>query len=82
MCNQLIMNKGISTPKTKALQCSGSWLFTQNELFKIQEWCLANKLIINFNKTQQIIFRNSQKKIDIENFEHQDLGIGKIRGCG
>ena len=50
-------------------------LCTQNEPFKIQEWCLANKLIINFNKTQQIIFRNPQKKINIENFELQDLGI-------
>ena len=36
--------------------------------------CLANKLIINFNKPQQIMFRNPQKKINIENFELQDLG--------
>ena len=50
-------------------------LFTQSELVKIQEWCCANKLIINFSKTQQIIFRNPQKRIQLDNYEIQDLKI-------
>ena len=50
-------------------------LFTQSELVKIQEWCCANKLIINFSKTQQIIFKNPQKQIQLDNYEIQDLKI-------
>ena len=41
---------------------------TQSELLKIHQWCLANKLVINFSKTMQIIFRNPQKTIDQETF--------------
>ena len=48
-------------------------LCTENELLKVKEWCLANKLIINFDKTQQIIFRNPQKKISQETFELPNL---------
>ena len=44
-------------------------------LVKIQEWYWANKLIINFSKTQQIIFRNPQKKIQLDSYEIQDLKI-------
>ena len=50
-------------------------LFTQSGLVKIQEWCCANKLIINFSKTLQIIFKNPQKQIQLDNYEIQDLKI-------
>ena len=43
-------------------------LGTQDELLKVKEWFLANKLIINFDQTQ-ISFRNPQKKIAPETFE-------------
>ena len=55
--------------------------FTQSKLLKIQEWCCANKLIINFSKTQQIIFRNPQKRIQLDNYEIQDLKIVDHSRC-
>ena len=34
---------------------------TEIELGKVKSWCFANKLIINFSKTLQILFKNHQK---------------------
>ena len=34
--------------------------FTSSELFKIQEWCHANKLLLNYSKTCH--FKESSKK--------------------
>ena len=48
-------------------------LWSENELLKVKEWCLADKLIINFDKREQIIFRNPQKKLAEETFELQNL---------
>ena len=48
-------------------------LWAENELLKVKEWCLADKLITNFDKREQIIFRNPQKKLAEETFELQNL---------
>ena len=37
---------------------------TENEFMKIQDWCTANKLVLNLDKTHQIIFKNHQKRLD------------------
>ena len=37
---------------------------TENEFMKIQDWCTANKLLLNLDKTHQIIFKNHQKRLD------------------
>ena len=37
---------------------------TERELLKIQDWCIANKLLLNFEKTHQIIFKNHQKRLE------------------
>ena len=48
---------------------------TSSELLKIQEWCHANKLIVNYSKTSQVIFKNHQKKINESNFTVLNLEI-------
>ena len=49
--------------------------FTSSELLKIQEWCHANKLIVNYSKTCQVIFKNHQKKINESDFTVLNLEI-------
>ena len=34
------------------------------ELPNIVDWCIANKLIINYDKTIQVIFRELNKRVD------------------
>ena len=37
-------------------------ILTENEFMKIQDWCTANKLLLNIDKTHQVIFKNHQKR--------------------
>ena len=46
-------------------------LWAENELLKVKEWCLADKLITNFDKREQIIFRNPQKKLAEETLNYK-----------
>ena len=48
---------------------------TSSKLLKIQEWCHANKLIVNNSKTCQVIFKNHQKKINESDFTVLNLEI-------
>ena len=48
---------------------------TSSELLKIQEWCHANQLIVNYSKTCQVTFKNHQKKINESNFTVLNLEI-------
>jgi hypothetical protein len=38
------------------------------ELTNIENWCLANTLVINYDKTIQIIFRAPNKKLNFNDF--------------
>ena len=38
------------------------------ELSNIEDWCIANKLIINYDKTIQVIFRAPNKRLDFNDF--------------
>ena len=38
------------------------------ELTNIEDWCLANKLIINYDKTIQVIFRAPNKRLNFNDF--------------
>ena len=37
-------------------------ILTENEFMKIQDWCTANKLLLNIGKTHQVIFKIHQKR--------------------
>ena len=49
---------------------------TRSEISKVDNWCLANKLILNYDKTYQVLFRNVRKTIGNLNFE---LEINNIK---
>ena len=38
------------------------------ELSNIEDWCIANKLIKNYDKTIQVIFRAPNKRVDFNEF--------------
>lgn len=39
------------------------------QLPKLQGWCLKNRLVLNSDKTFQVIFKNPQKSLDISDYE-------------
>ena len=39
---------------------------SSQELNKIEDWCLANKLVLNYTKTSQFIFKSPRKAICAE----------------
>ena len=43
----------------------------QTELPKIQNWCLKNRLVLNTDKTFQVIFKDPRKKINLYNYQLQ-----------
>ena len=43
-------------------------LLLRSEIQKIDTWCLANRLVLNYSKTFQMIFRAPNKKIDNSDF--------------
>ena len=45
------------------------------ELPNIEDWCIANKLIINYDKTIQVIFREPNKRVD---FSDLSLNLNNI----
>ena len=48
---------------------------TENELMKIQDWCTANKHLLNLDKTHQIIFKNHQKRLDEGAFQLSNVQL-------
>lgn len=42
---------------------------TRTEICKVDQWCLANKLVLNYDKTYQVLFRNVRKSTENHNFE-------------
>ena len=42
-----------------------------SEIPKIKKWCLANRLILNYSKTFQVIFKSHNKEISYPNYEIQ-----------
>ena len=38
------------------------------ELSNTEDWCIANKLVMNYDKTIQVIFRTSIKRVDFNDF--------------
>ena len=42
----------------------------------MKNWCLANKLIINFSKTLQIVFKNHQKNITLQDYQIENIATG------
>ena len=50
----------------------------KENLKHIEEWCLANKLILNYAKTCPLVFKSPNKKIaNLENYE-LELGNQKL----
>ena len=50
----------------------------KENLKHIEEWCLANKLVLNYTKTFQVIFKSPNKKIaNLDNYE-LELGNQKL----
>ena len=50
----------------------------KENLKHIEEWCLANKLVLNYTKTFQVIFNSPNKKIaNLDNYE-LELGNQKL----
>ena len=53
--------------------CSNPSILQYN-LDHVDRWCIANKMILNYTKTFQIIFKAPNKKIPIP--EHYELHLG------
>ena len=55
----------------------------KENLKNIEKWCLANKLILNYTKTFQVIFKSPNKKIT--NLDDYELELGnqklEIKPC-
>lgn len=42
---------------------------THHEIAKVDTWCLANKLVLNYDKTYQVLFRNVRQQIYPTDYE-------------
>ena len=41
----------------------------KQEISKVESWCVSNRLILNYTKTFQIVFKSPKKQIDLSNFQ-------------
>ena len=41
----------------------------KQEISKVESWCFSNRLILNYTKTFQIVFKSFKKQIDLSNFQ-------------